>query len=123
MVSHDIIVSTFSAHFHELAHLLINYKLQQPHLYTHPFFLEGFAVAVGGRGGKAPAVQQQLGLAMYRSEFVALEDLRRVEGFYGYNASVSYPAAGLYNRFLLENSMPRTTCRSTHVTAEMPSRS
>ncbi len=53
VVSHDIVVSTYSAHFHELAHLLMNFKLKQPHLYTHPFFLEGllwpWAVGAGRR--------------------------------------------------------------------------
>ena len=103
IVSHDIIVSTFSAHIHELAHLLINYKLQRPHLYTHPFFLEGFAVAVGGRGGKSPDILHQLGLSIHREGWVSLEELLGADGFYRLNASMSYPGSAVYNRFLLDN--------------------
>ena len=103
IVSHDIIVSTYSAHIHELAHLLINYKLQRPHLYTHPFFLEGFAVAVGGRGGKSPDIQHQLGLSIHREGWVSLDELLGADGFYRLNASMSYPGSAAYNRFLLGN--------------------
>lgn len=102
VVSHDIVVSTYSAHFHELAHLLINFRLQRPHLYTHPFFLEGFAVAIGGRGGKTPDILHQLGLSIHRSGWVSLDELLDADGFYRLNASMSYPGSAPYNRFLLE---------------------
>ncbi|MEN8006865.1 MAG: hypothetical protein ABFS42_07590 [Candidatus Krumholzibacteriota bacterium] len=102
VVSHDIIVSTYSAHFHELAHLLMNYKLQRPHLYTHPLFLEGFAVAVGGRGGRSPDIMHQLGLSIHREGWVSLEELLDAQGFYSLNASMSYPGSAPFNRFLLE---------------------
>lgn len=103
IVSHDIIVSTYSAHFHELAHLLINFKLKKPHLFTHPFFLEGFAVAVGGRGGKSPEILQQLGLSLYRSGWISLDEMLDASGFYSQNASLSYPGSAPYNRFLLDH--------------------
>ena len=102
MVSHDIVVSTYSAHYHELAHLLINFKLKNPHLYTHPIFQEGFAVAAGGRGGKSPDILHQLGLSIHRQGWLSLEDLLGVEDFYQVNASMSYPGSSVYNRFLLE---------------------
>jgi hypothetical protein len=103
IVSHDIIVSTYSAHFHELAHLLVNYRLKQPHLYTHPFLLEGFAVAVGGRGGKSPEILHQLGLFLHRSGWVSVDELLDATGFYKLNASMSYPGSAPYNRFLLDH--------------------
>jgi hypothetical protein len=106
VVSHDIIVSTYSAHFHELAHLLMNFKLQQPHLYTHPLFLEGFAVAVGGRGGKTPDILHQMGLSILRSGWVSVEELLSAEDFYRVNASMSYPGSAVYNRFLMEKLSP-----------------
>ena len=102
IVSHDIIVSTYSAHFHELAHLLMNFRLKQPHLYTHPFLLEGFAVAVGGRGGKSPEILHQLGLSLHRSGWVTVDELLDATGFHQLNASMSYPGSAPYNRFLLE---------------------
>lgn len=106
VVSHDLIVSTYSAHFHELAHLLMNFKLKQPHLYTHPFFLEGFAVAVGGRGGKTPDILHQMGLSILRSGWVSVEELLGAEDFYRVNASMSYPGSAVYNRFLMEKLSP-----------------
>ncbi len=102
IVSHDIIVSTYSAHIHELAHLLMNYRLKQPHLYTHPLLLEGFAVAAGGRGGKSPDILHQLGLSLHRSGWVTVDELLDATGFYQLNASMSYPGSAPYNRFLLE---------------------
>ncbi len=51
----DEVVTTYNTHYHELTHLLMNYKLKNLGLYTLPFFMEGFAVAVGGRGGMAKA--------------------------------------------------------------------
>jgi hypothetical protein len=103
VVSHDIIVSTYSAHLHELSHLLMNFKLKQPHLYTHPFFLEGFAVAVGGRGGKLPDILHQMGLSILRSGWVSVDELVDADKFYRVNASMSYPGSAVYNRFLMEN--------------------
>ena len=103
VVSHDIIVSTYSAHFHELAHLLINYRLKHPHLYTHPFFLEGFAVATGGRGGKSPEILHQLGLSLHRAGWVSLGELLGANDFYQMNASISYAGSAPYNRFLLDH--------------------
>ena len=55
-LSSDIIISTFNCHYHELCHLLINYKIKSNRLYTLPLLQEGFAVAFGGRGGKEPNV-------------------------------------------------------------------
>jgi hypothetical protein len=103
IVSHDIIVSTYSSHLHELAHLLMNFKQKQPHLYTHPFFLEGFAVALGGRGGKMPDILHQLGLFLHRTSWITLEELVDANEFRQLNETMSYPASGCYNRFLLKH--------------------
>ena len=53
---YDYLITTFNSHYHELLHLLINFKLKTQPLYTLPFFQEGFAVAYGGRGGKEPDI-------------------------------------------------------------------
>ncbi|MEZ4763275.1 MAG: hypothetical protein R3C26_08805 [Calditrichia bacterium] len=65
----DAIISQFNAHFHEVAHLLINYKLQQLPLYTHPFLQEGFAAAVGCRGDKSTEVILNLGRFLQKVNF------------------------------------------------------
>ena len=101
-IAYDFVITTFNAHYHELLHLLINYKIEKPHLYTHPFFQEGFAVALGGRGGKEPGVILRLGSFLYESGMMDYVNLLNKPGFYQYDASMSYPASGLYNYFLLE---------------------
>lgn len=100
-LAYDCIITTFNAHYHELLHLLINYKLERLPLYTHPFFQEGFAVAFGGRGGKEPAVILELGLFLYESQMLDYRNLLSTAGFHQYDVSLSYPVSGLYNRFLI----------------------
>lgn len=102
LLSHDIIVSIYGSHLHELAHLLINFKLRKLHLYTHPLFLEGFAVALGGRGGKSTAVVGQLGQFLFREGWLAWPDLLVVNGGAPLNASLAYPGYGFYNQFLIK---------------------
>ena len=97
----DYIVTTFNAHYHELLHLLINYKLQNLPLYTQPFFQEGFAVAFGGRGGKEPNIILNLGLFLVQSNFLDYASLLSKKDFYQYDVSLSYPVSGLYNLFLI----------------------
>ena len=104
----DAIISQFNAHFHEVAHLLINYKLQQLPLYTHPFLQEGFAAAVGGRGDKSTEVILNLGRFLQKSEFLPYKELLNAQQFTGQDASLSYPASAFYNRFLLDEwRLPR----------------
>lgn len=98
----DAVVTTYNAHYHELLHLLVNYKLRHLPLYTHPFLQEGFAVAYGGRGGLDPGVLLPLGRYLYESQDVELASLLESDGFRQLDPSLSYPSAGLYNRFLVE---------------------
>lgn len=102
LLSDDAIITTYAAHTHEIMHLMINLKLQSLPLYTHPFFQEGFAVAFGGRGGRVPEVILNLGHFLFVSNMVTVEELLSVSGFKQLHPSLSYPAAGLYNRFLFD---------------------
>ncbi len=97
----DEIVTSYQTHFHEVAHILINYKLKKSGLYTLPFFMEGFAVAVGGRGGMAPRVVTDLGYYLEKSSILTYDSIITNDGFYNNDASMSYAVAGLYNSFLL----------------------
>lgn len=99
----DYIISTYNAHFHEAAHLLMNYKLKHLNLYTHPLLLEGFASGFGGRGGLSADVILTMGAFLTNSGFVDYKTLFERNGFYRLEASTSYAAAGLYIRFLIEN--------------------
>ncbi len=101
-LAYDAVVTTYNTHFHELLHLLVNYRLRHMPLYTHPFLQEGFAVAYGGRGGLDPDVLLPLGRYLYQSQDVELASLLESDGFKQLDPSLSYPAAGLYNRFLVE---------------------
>jgi hypothetical protein len=98
----DEVVTTYNTHYHELAHLLMNYKLKNLSLYTLPFFMEGFAVAVGGRGGMAKRVVLDIGYYLQKSGFLTYDSIITNEGFYKEDASMTYPVAGLYNAFLLK---------------------
>jgi hypothetical protein len=101
ILAFDYIVTTFNSHYHELSHLLINYKFQSLPLYTHPFFQEGFAVAFGGRGGKEPNIILNLGSFLVKSNFLDYTSLQNKNDFYKYDVSLSYPVSGLYNLFLI----------------------
>ncbi|MDP8204466.1 MAG: hypothetical protein P9L95_08040 [Candidatus Tenebribacter mawsonii] len=103
LLNQDYVVSRFPAHFHEVSHMLINYRIQENQLFTHPFLLEGFAVAMGGRGGKTAEIILNIGLFLQNSGFANYEELLSLEGFIQMDASISYPVAGLYNCFLMNN--------------------
>jgi len=100
-LAYDAIVSTYPAHFHELTHLLVNFKLRRLPLYTHPFLQEGVAVACGGRGGMEPGVLLSLGSFLFRSGFVDDSTLLDKKEFGQLDASLTYPASALYTRYLI----------------------
>lgn len=100
-LAYDYIITTFNCHYHELVHLLANYRLQNLSLYTHPFFQEGIAVALGGRGGKEPPIILDMGAFLERSQFAKFQDYLRFESFKAAAPSLTYPLSGLYNAFLV----------------------
>lgn len=97
----DYVISTYVCHYHELSHLLINYKLQNISLYTNPFLQEGFAVAFGGRGGREPYILWDVGRFLAKSNFVDYKDLLNRQKFLNEDASITYPISGFYNYFLI----------------------
>ncbi len=99
----DYIISTFNSHYHEIAHLLMNYKLKSVKLYTLPLLQEGFAVAYGGRGGKEPNVILEMGRFLIESNFLNYDLLLSKKEFYQFDASMTYPVAGLYVKFLINS--------------------
>ncbi|HKB84799.1 MAG TPA: hypothetical protein VKD08_01425 [Ignavibacteriaceae bacterium] len=103
-IPYDYIISTFSCHYHELLHLLINYKLKDLYLYTLPFFQEGFAVAFGGRGGRDSGVILDMGRFLVQSGMLNYSMLLSRPEFYQSDISMSYPVSGLYNKFLIETA-------------------
>ncbi|MEW5994581.1 MAG: hypothetical protein AB1744_09310 [Candidatus Zixiibacteriota bacterium] len=107
LASNDII-SSFFPHFHEVVHLLVNIKLRNLPLYTHPLLCEGAAVHYGGRWGKAPTALMELGAFLLSEGIVELDSLLTVRGFDSQATSdVAYPVAGLFSTFLLDELKPR----------------
>ena len=103
ILAYDEVITTFNTHYHELSHLLMNYKLQNLPLYTLPFFQEGFAVAVGGRGGIGRNILLHIGYFLEKSGYLNFNAILSKEDFMSENASMTYPAAGLYNYFLISS--------------------
>jgi len=103
LLAYDYVLTTFNCHYHELLHLLVNFKLGTTPLYTHPFLQEGIAVAMGGRGGKEPRVILDLGAFLAQSGYLDYRSLLDPRGFAGLDASMSYPLSGLYSAFLLDD--------------------
>jgi hypothetical protein len=97
------IVSSFFPHFHEIVHLLTDYKLRDIPLYVQPIIREGLAVHYGGRWGKAPESMDQLGTYLLQQDIISLDSLLSMNGFQD-NASsgIAYPVAGMFAGFLLE---------------------
>ncbi|MBN2288138.1 MAG: hypothetical protein JXQ83_02320 [Candidatus Glassbacteria bacterium] len=102
ILAYDYVATTFNCHYHELVHLLVNFKLRDPDLYTHPFLQEGLAVALGGRGGKEPGVIHDLGYFLARSGLQDYRELLDPGSFAAQDPSMSYPVSGLYSLFLLQ---------------------
>jgi len=97
------IISSFFPHNHEVAHLLIDYRLRQLPLFVHPLFEEGLAVNYGGRWGKTPESLMPLGIFLYNEGIVSLDSILSFKGFRNNAESdLAYPLAGLFTKFLLE---------------------
>ncbi|MCW8810386.1 MAG: hypothetical protein OQJ93_00040 [Ignavibacteriaceae bacterium] len=100
-LAYDYIITTYNCHYHELLHILINFKLKKLPLYTHPFLQEGFAVALGGRGGSEPGIILNLGKFLEQSGLLKINQLSNADEYKTYDVSMSYPLSGLYNFFLI----------------------
>jgi len=100
-LAYDYVITTYNCHYHELLHVLMNFKLKVLPLYTHPFFQEGFAVALGGRGGYEPGIILNLGIFLEQSEFLKVNQLFSTDEYRTFDVSMSYPLSGLYNSFLI----------------------
>lgn len=102
LIPFDVIVTTYSCHYHEVVHLLLNFALRRLPLYTHPFLQEGCAVAFGGRGGMARSTLWESGAFLVASSTVDARDFFAAERFRAADPSLAYPVSGLYVKFLIE---------------------
>ncbi len=84
------VISSHFPHFHEVAHLLLNYALEEAPLLPLPLLQEGTACLLGGRWGRAPRVIQYMGWVNHSMGLVELKDILTRDGFY---AAASGPDA------------------------------
>lgn len=98
----DYIISQYNNHFHEILHLLMNYRIKNPYLYTQPFFQEGFAVGYGGRGGLAAEPVLDMGAFIWDAGYIEDTDLLSKRRFQSIDPSISYPASGYLNVRLIQ---------------------
>ncbi len=104
MASSDII-SAFFPHHHEIAHLMIDFKLRDLPLYTLPILRSGAAVYYAGRWGKAPATLMELGAYLLEYEIIELDSILTMQGFKRHSGSdIAYPVAGLLSAFIIEET-------------------
>jgi hypothetical protein len=97
------IISSFFPHYHEVVHLLTDYKLRNRPLFTHPLFEEGLAVYLGGRWGKSTASLAPLGIYLYKEGITPIDSLLSYSSFRANAESdLAYPLAGIFTRFLIE---------------------
>lgn len=102
ILAFDEIVTTFNTHFHELSHLLINFRLKSLPLYTLPFMQEGFSTATGGRGGLMRNVILDAGYYLQKTGYIPYNSILSKKEFTSEDASMTYPVAALYNLFLMK---------------------
>lgn len=101
ILAQDYIITTYSTHYHELIHFLINFRLNDLPIYTHPFLQEGLAVAFGGRGGLDVHTIFETGVFLVKSGFANYYELLNRKDFQNTDATISYPISGLYVIFLI----------------------
>ncbi|HEX2868582.1 MAG TPA: hypothetical protein VHO03_16180 [Ignavibacteriales bacterium] len=97
----DEVITTFNCHFHEISHLLMNFRLRTLPLFTLPFFQEGFASATGGRGGLMRNIILDAGYYLQKAGYIPYNSILTKKEFASEDASMTYPVSGLYNLFLM----------------------
>jgi len=60
-IDFDAVITCFFPHYHKVALLMINLKLERPPLFTIPFMRDGMATSLGGRWQRAPEVVYDFG--------------------------------------------------------------
>ena len=75
------VISSHFPHFHELAHLLVNWSVGEVPLYTLPWLQEGVACRLGGRWGRSPEVILYMGWVNLDMQMVTTADILTWSGF------------------------------------------
>ncbi len=103
VIPSDAIITRHLPHRHELAHFLINYKLETLDLFTIPLLQEGFATAIGGRWEKSNDVILQLGYHLHSQNLIHLDSMLTRDDFYRSGpADMTYPMGGLLVNMIID---------------------
>lgn len=100
------VISSQFPHFHELAHLLVNWALQEVPLYTLPAVQEGLACRLGGRWGRSPEVILYTGWFHLDLGLITPVEILTREGFHAAAAGPdgSYGVGALVCDLVVENA-------------------
>lgn len=98
----DMVITHHPYHVHELAHLVVNFWLEEPPLHALPLLQEGLATHLGGRWGRSPRVLARVGRHALRTGLVSLDDLLARQAFHARSADLTYAPAGVFAGFLLD---------------------
>ncbi len=99
----DALITSALPHFHEVAHLMVNFRFQSMPLTTLPLLREGMATYLGGRATRAPSALLDMASYLYRLEVVDVESLLELMAFHtDVDASISYSASGLFVMSLVD---------------------
>ncbi len=100
----DALVTSALPHYHEVAHLMVNFRLQSMPLTTIPLFREGIATYLGGRSTSSPSALLDMAAYLYRLDVVFVDSLLELMAFHeDMDASISYSAAGLFIKSLVDS--------------------
>ncbi|MFQ5606341.1 MAG: hypothetical protein ACE5GA_00215 [Candidatus Zixiibacteriota bacterium] len=99
----DALITSSFPHYHEVAHLLVNYRLKSLPLTTLPFLQEGLATYLGGRANRAPASLLDMASYLYRMDVVGVDSLLELMAFHNdLDASIAYSGAALFIKSLVD---------------------
>lgn len=77
----DAIISYIIPHYHEVAHLLINFRLQRLPLFTIPLIQKGLATYLGGRWQRSPGIVFDFGKYILKYNVVEIDSILTFNDF------------------------------------------
>lgn len=99
----DAIITSVFPHYHEVAHALVSYRLQNLPLTTLPFLREGLATYLGGRANRSPASLLGMAAYLFRHEVVSVDSLLELIAFHAdHDASIAYSGSALFINSLVD---------------------
>ncbi len=100
----DAVITCIFPHYHEVGHLLVNFKLQNLALFTRSFMQEGTAVFLGGRWQRSPEVMLDFGEYIVRYDIANLDSiLINADTANPLGADINYPVAACLVDYLITN--------------------